>query len=156
MRYITDPEELEQTKHYMKIAAEVARNSKCKKSQRGVIIVKDNEIISKGYNKPMKDDCCLRERIKDNSHVELCNAVHAEDMAIGYSDNSKEQLKGARMYHIKLKNGEMMPSGKPSCTMCSKLVQLMGLEFVLWHEEGYTIYQPEEFNEMSFDYFLKK
>ena len=146
MRPIIDPQELEQTLKYMDIAAHVARQSRCLKSQRGVVIVKNDKIISTGYNKPQKQKygCCLRETIKDNSRVELCNAVHAEDMAIGYADNSKSQLRGARMYHIKVKNGKPMPSGKPSCTMCSKMIQEMGLEFVLWHEHGYVLYEPEE------------
>ncbi len=154
MRLITDKKEIEKTRYYMELAFREARNSVCKKAQRGVVIVKNNEIISKGYNKPLIEEyCCLRDKIHDNSKIELCSAVHAEEMAILKSP--RNGLVGATMYHIKVKNREMVPSGKPSCPSCGKSVLYSGIkEFVLWHKDGYYIYNSEEFNRLSIEYFL--
>lgn len=156
MYYITNEKEKEETKRYMELAAEEARKSTCKKSQRGALIVKGEVILSRGHNKvTLSELCnpCIRENIKDNSHVELCSAIHAEQMALLKVNN--KLLKDARMYQIKVKDGEMKPSGKPSCTVCSRMIYEAGIEFVLWHKEGYAVYSPEEFNKLSFEYFLK-
>ncbi len=156
MYYITNEKEIEETKKYMELAAKEAKKSTCKKSQRGVLIVRGGVLLSKGYNKPTLPELCnpcIRENIKDNSCVELCSAIHAEQMALLEVNNGL--LKDARMYHIKVKDGKMKPSGDPSCTVCSRMVYEAGIEFVLWHEKGYAVYGPEEFNKISFDYFLK-
>lgn len=167
MRYVTDMKEIKEIEYYMKLAAQEAVKSTCIKSKRGAIIVKDDKIVGKGYNKvteghdnvTLEGLCnpCIREDIHDKSRVELCYAVHAEQMAIIDAGNNKNPLFGARMYHIKVKNGEMQPSGKPSCTTCSKMVDESGIiEFVLWHEEGYAVYDSKEFNKLSFEFILKK
>jgi len=159
MRYLID-NAAKEAEEYMKIAAKYAKNSTCRKSQRGAIIVKDGKIVGKGYNKVTIEelcDPCIREEIKDNSRVELCSAIHAEQMAIIDAVNKGESLDGSRMYHIKVKNGEMRKSGKPSCTICSREILESGIaEFVLWHKEGYTLYDSKELNELSFKYFLEK
>lgn len=159
MRYLIG-DEAKESEEYMKIAAEYAKNSTCRKSKRGAIIVKDGEIIGKGYNKVTIEglcDPCIREEIKDNSRVELCSAIHAEQMAIIDVINNSKSLDGSRMYHIKVKNEEMRKSGKPSCTICSREILESGIaEFVLWHEEGYMVYDSKELNELSFKYFLEK
>lgn len=158
MRHATAEDEKEKIKQYMKLAAEEAKKSTCKKSQRGAIIVKSNEILGRGYNKVTLDELCnpcIRESINDNSRVELCSAIHAEQMAIIDAVKRGKSLDGARMYLIKVKNGKMRPSGKPSCTICSRMLAVAGIEFVLWHEKGYAIYSPQELNKLSFEYFLK-
>ncbi len=159
MRHI-EGKEAKEAEMYMKIAAEYARNSQCKKSKRGAIIVKDGEIIGEGYNKVTIEELCnpcIREGINDNSRAELCSAIHAEQMAIIDAINNEKALIGSRMYHIKVKNREMRTSGNPSCTVCSRMIYESGIkEFVLLHEGGYVVYDAKEFNELSFKYFLKK
>lgn len=53
-----------------------------------------------------------------------------------------------------------MPSGEPSCTVCSRLILESGIENVVLLEEVngkevYIKYNAREFNELSFDYFTK-
>lgn len=157
MRIVEDPEELEKVRRYMGLAAKVALNSSCKKSQRGAVIIKDGVKVGEGYNKPtIPTRCCLRVHIHDNSKTELCSAVHAEQLAI--ITTPSHLMHGATMYHAKVKGGVEVPAGPPSCTQCSKLVLESGIaEFVLWQKfpEGprYVIYNIEEFNRLSFDYF---
>jgi len=50
-------------------------------------------------------------------------------------------------------NNEPIPSGKPYCTICSKLALDVGIkEFVLVHEDGVYAYSAEEYNELSYSY----
>ncbi|MFC1629896.1 hypothetical protein ACFL11_01610 [Patescibacteria group bacterium] len=159
MKYIKDEKELKETEFYMELAAKEAEKSTCKKSQRGVILVREGRVVGRGYNKvTIENPCnpCVREEIKDNSRVELCSAVHAEQLAIIDAANKGEILRGARMYHIKIKKGKVMPCEDLSCTVCSRIICEAGIEFVLLHKSGYAVYEPEELNELSFDYFLGK
>lgn len=49
--------------------------------------------------------------------------------------------------------GLILKAGKPYCTICSKMALDVGIaEFVLWHEEGITVYDTKEYNELSFQY----
>jgi dCMP deaminase len=157
--YILSKKELEETKEYLKEAVKEARKSRCVKSQRGAVLVKNGRIIGRGHNKTTLPDLCnpcIREKISDNSRVELCAAIHAEQMAIIDAALNGKSIRGATLYHIKLKKGKPVPSGEPSCTVCSRLICAAGIKFVLWHENGYVIYEPREINELSFKYFLKK
>lgn len=158
MRYIKDKKELKEAEYYMKLAAEEAKKSTCKKSQRGAIIVKDNKVIGRGYNKvTLKKVCnpCIREEVHNNSRVELCSAIHAEQMAIIDVVNKRKSLKGTIMYHVKIKNGKIVPVGDLSCTVCSRILCEAGIKFVLLHNDGYVLYEPKELNRLSFNYFLK-
>lgn len=158
MKCVTDKDEIKETEYFMKMAAEEAKNSACKKSQRGAIIVKGGEIIGRGWNKVTYEKCCnpcVRESIKDNSRVELCSAIHAEQMAIIDSIKNGKSLNGSRMYHAKIKNGEAKPVEDLSCTVCSRIIYESGVaEFVLLQKKGYVIYGSKELNELSFKYFF--
>ncbi|MFH0929237.1 MAG: deaminase [Candidatus Aenigmatarchaeota archaeon] len=159
MRYLKGKEAEEAMKFILQ-AAEVAKNSTCRKSQRGVVIVKDGKIIGRGNNNTVMEELCeppcALERPKDKRNKDKCPAYHAEEEAILDALERYNSLKGSRMYHIKVKEGEIKPSGKPSCTRCSVLVLRSGIEeFVLLHEEGLTVYDSEEFNRKSFEYHMK-
>ncbi len=159
MRYINS-EEVREIEMYIAMAAEEAKKSGCSKSKRGSVIVKEGKIIGRGYNKPTLlelCDPCIRRDINDKSRVELCSAIHAEQMAILDAVNSGRSLKGARLYHIKVENGGIKPSDDISCTVCSRIILVSGIEeVVLWHTAGYAVYGAEEFNRLSFEYFLGK
>ena len=159
MRYTKCKNEIKEIQHYMRLAAEEARKSTCKKSQRGALIVKGNEVLGRGYNKVTLDalcDPCIREKISDNGRVELCSAIHAEQMAIIAAVNNRRALGGSRMYCIKIKDGQMRASGMPSCTVCSRMIYEAKIaEFVLWHKSCYAIYNAKELNELSFKCILK-
>jgi len=157
MRYLTGKEAKDAEK-FIRVAAEEAKKSKCKKSQRGVVIVKNGKIIGRGHNKvtiEMYCDPCIRENIKDNSRVELCSAIHAEQMAIIDALKQGKNLEGSRMFHIKVKNKKIGFSEDVSCTVCSRIVLESGIsEFVLLHRKGFALYGAEEFNKKSFEHFL--
>ena len=158
MHLIVDRNEINKIWKYFVDAAIEATNSLCAKSQRGAVIVADSKIIGRGYSKPLLEhlcDPCIREAIKDNSRAEMCSAIHAEQLAILDALEKGYKLPGSRMYHIKVKLGKMIPSGKPSCTLCSRFIHYYKIEFAIWHQEGIGIYQPRELDELSFSYFRK-
>ena len=160
MRYIEKPTELKEANYFLELAAQQAKKSTCKKSKRGAIIVKNGKILGMGYNNLIdREDCdpCLREDINDNSKAELCYAVHAEQDAIFNALEKHNDLKGSRIYHIKVKDGKMEPSEDISCTVCSRIVLRTGIsEFVLLQKKGIAVYDSKEFNKLSFEYFKDK
>ena len=160
MKILTGKEE-KKAIEYFNLAAEIAKtDAKCLKSKRGVVLVKNEKMISEGWNAPPEgeQECasCLRDSIDKKVNTEPCRAVHAEARAIlNAYKNSHYDLTGSRMYHIKVKNDEINLSGNPSCTICSKLVLEAGIsEFVLWQKEGVCIYDTREFNKLSLDSVL--
>ena len=77
--------------YYLGIAEQVAKRSTCLRRQYGAVIVKNDEIISTGYNgapRGMTNCCdsgeCWRKAngIPHGTQYEACVAVHAEQNAI--------------------------------------------------------------------------
>lgn len=162
MRF-ADIKESKVISYYMEIAANIAQQSLCKKSKRGAVIVRENEILGGGYNQAtLFGYCnpCVRLEIRDNTQMEMCPEIHAEQMAIFNALNTipkGESLNGSRLYHIKTKEGIPVYSGSPTCTSCSKPIFFLGInEVVLSHKEGYAIYPSEEFNRLSLEYQAMK
>jgi dCMP deaminase len=151
--------ELDQGLEMINEAVKISAKSPCKKSHRGAVLVKDGEIIAYGYNGAPNDrvcDPCIRGDIADNSKTELCYAIHAEQRAILNALKDGHDLTGSRLYHIKVKNGEVIPSDDISCTLCSRLILESGVaEMALLHTTGLTVYDAEEYNNLNYDYFLK-
>ncbi len=155
MHYL-EGKELEDAIKYCNLAADLAKNSKCQKSKNGSVIVKDGKIIGEGWNTPVPDkpcEPCLRKDIHTNGLVELCNAVHAEHNAIEDALEKGNDVRGARMYHARIKNGEIKRENSPTCTTCSRLVLHKGIaDFVLIQGDKYALYPADEFNRLSYDY----
>ncbi|MDD5418106.1 MAG: hypothetical protein PHW96_04455 [Candidatus Nanoarchaeia archaeon] len=158
---ILSGEEKEKADYFIKEAVNFAlcedNVPKCKKSLRGVVIVKDDKIIGEGWNKPTLEELtcepiCAREKVHSNADYENCSAIHAEQMAI-LDVMNKGDLKGAVLYHIKVKDKKPFSSGSPSCTRCSVLIAESGIEYVvLLGALGYQMYTAKEFNELSHIY----
>lgn len=76
--------------YFMEMALLAAKRSTCLRRQVGAILVKDNQILSSGYNGSPKgiSHCaeigCLREQqnVPSGQNHELCRGVHAEQNAI--------------------------------------------------------------------------
>jgi len=159
MKILTGEEEKDAI-NYFNITAEIAKNATCLRDKCGSIIVKDNEIIGEGFNSPannlesqrrcLKDKKELHEKVKDKT---CC--VHAEQRAIfdALSKNANK-IKDSRLYFMRLdENNNLTKAGKPYCTICSKSALDVGIkEFVLWHNEGITVYDTEEYNLISYNY----
>ena len=129
------------TKHnyYLDIAQTVAERSTCLRKMFGAIIVKNDSIISTGYNGAPRGrkNCsdlgiCMRDKlnIPRGERYELCRSVHAEANAIIAA--SRDQMLGATLYMVCVdpKDGALVP-GTSSCMMCKRLIINAGIERVV-------------------------
>ena len=145
---------------FIKEVAEVAKLSTCLRSKCGSIIVKENEIIGKGYNSPPKELESQRKcsNKKEEYHKKVTDktcCIHAEQRAIlDALRNNPEKIKDSVLYFIRLnENNKISHAGNPYCTICSKLALETGIKhFVLMHKEGLKFYNTEEYNLLSYQY----
>ncbi len=147
-------------KVYFDKAIGEALKSTCLKSKCGSVIVKNKKIIGKGFNSPPKNlesqrKCLQIKKELDEKVTDKTCCIHAEQRAIiDALKNNPHELHNSIIYFIRLdKNNQILKSGEPYCTYCSKLALDVGIkEFTLWHEKGICIYNTEEYNLLSFNY----
>ncbi len=164
--------------HWMEAAAKQALKSCCLRSRCGAVLVSPRRpyLIGKGYNSPPQNkplERCLKDADlpdgfrRDNVKTDLSCCVHAEQRALlNAVRNHPAQVPGSRMYFVRIDDkGMMLPSGKPWCLVCSKLMYDEYVsEMVLWHKEdvwqdGYTglcVYGTKAYNELTTDFWRKK
>lgn len=125
--------------YYLEIAKAVALRSTCIRRQYGAVIVKDDRIISTGYNGSARgeENCCdvggcWRDihGIPHGEQYEKCVAVHAEDNAI--SQAGRETI-GATLYLAGFENDKLI-TAKP-CLMCERKIKNAGIVEVVGTEE---------------------
>ena len=125
--------------YYLDIAETVLERATCLRRVYGAIIVKNDEIISTGYNGAPRGraNCvdmgyCTREMMKvpRGERYELCRAVHAEANAI--ISASRRDMVGGTIYLVgrNAQTGELL-SDATSCMMCRRMVINAGLEKVV-------------------------
>ena len=113
MRNIASPPEWA-----VQMAVEVARESPCSKSKRGVVIYRKGlpEVLSVGFNATPDRSCG-----KDAACAAVCSkiCVHAEMAAL--RGVAKGDGKLWEMVHVKLgTKDELVSGGGPSCWQCSR------------------------------------
>ncbi|MGN0222127.1 MAG: deoxycytidylate deaminase [Prevotella sp.] len=105
---------------YLRMARIWAENSYCKRRQVGAIVVKDNMIISDGYNGTPSgfENCC-----EDENNVTVPYVLHAEANAITKLARSSNNSEGATLY----------VTASP-CIECAKLIIQAGIKRVVYGE----------------------
>lgn len=105
---------------YLRLAESWSKLSHCKRKQVGAIIVKDNIIISDGYNGTPAgfDNCC-----EDENGVTHWYVLHAEANAILKVAKSTNNCKDATLYLT-----------HSPCKDCSKLVLQSGIKRLVYKE----------------------
>ena len=125
--------------YYLDIADAVQERSTCLRRRYGAIIVRNDEIISTGYNGAPRGrkNCsdlgvCTREtlHIPSGERYELCRSVHAEANAI--ISASRRDMIGATIYLVgrNAKTGELL-SDAMSCSMCKRQIINAGISTVI-------------------------
>lgn len=115
----------------------VAKQATCKRSKCGAIIVHNSElVIGKGFNSmPLNVVCdCFKEKLAPTFKSDRTCCVHAEQRAIMDAlKNHSDKIVGSILYFIRLDdNDQPKHSGKPYCSICSKLALDVGIsKFVL-------------------------
>ncbi|MBN2331878.1 MAG: cytidine/deoxycytidylate deaminase family protein [Deltaproteobacteria bacterium] len=111
--------------YFMQIAQLVATRSTCLRRQVGAVIVKNNRILSTGYNGTpsgithcLERGCIRSERqIPSGERHELCRGLHAEQNAI---------IQAA--YHgVSVNDADIFCTNQP-CIICSKMIINAGIK----------------------------
>ena len=105
--------------YYMNMVEVVASRATCCRRKVGAVLVRDNRLLSSGYNGAPKGQphCevigCLREqlRVPSGERHELCRGVHAEQNAIVQ----------AAIYGVSIAGATLYCTTKP-CSICTKLL----------------------------------
>lgn len=132
-------ERVSKNNYYLDIAQTVSERSTCLRRRFGAIIVKNDVIVSTGYNGAPRGrkNCnelgaCYRDSlgIPKGERYELCRSVHAEANAI--ISASRDQMLGSTLYMCCTdpKTGEII-GGMNSCMMCKRQIINAGIEKVV-------------------------
>ena len=147
-------ERVSKENYYLDIAQTVSERSTCMRRHFGAIIVKNDVIVSTGYNgaprgrKNCTDLCsCIRDElnIPRGERYEMCRSLHAEANAIIAA--SRDQMIGSTLYMVCVNSQtrELEP-GTCSCMMCKRLVINAGIREVIVRESetDYTVFRVED------------
>lgn len=144
---------------WMGRAKEIAMQALCSRAKCGAVIVKDGEIIGQGYNAPPLDKeenrMCNNEFGPGKPKYDRTCCMHAEWRAVMDAlKRNPDKLSGSKIYFSRVdENGEIKKSGKPYCTVCSRMALDAGITyFLLWHEDGICQYPADEYNRLSYQY----
>ena len=132
-------ERISKENYYLDIAETVIGRATCLRRCYGAIIVKNDEIISTGYNGAPRGrkNCvdlgyCAREamNVPRGERYELCRSVHAEANAI--ISASRRDCVGGTLYLVgrDARTGELLTDAT-SCAMCRRQVINAGLKYVV-------------------------
>lgn len=132
--------------YFLNIADAVGKRATCLRRSYGAIVVKDNIIISTGYNGAPRGlaNCsdlgiCQREVLKvpAGQRYELCSAVHAEQNAIINGEPSR--MKDATIYIVGFNADGTLASGKP-CLLCRRMILNAQIKNVVYLDsDGATV-----------------
>lgn len=160
MSTILKDEDLKKALSYLTEAANIAKEAMCESRACGTVIVStDNKVIATKFNAPpaglkSQKRCNTKHLLHKNFKSDKTCCVHAEQRAIIEAlSKTPQKLKGATLYFSSVDvNGKYLTSGKPYCTICSKMALEVGISYwVLDHTEGgITKYNAEEYNDISF------
>ena len=132
-------ERVSKRNYYLDIAETVLERATCLRRVYGAIIVKNDEIISTGYNGAPRGrkNCvdmgfCTREALKipRGERYELCRSVHAEANAI--ISAARRDTVGSTLYLVgrDAATGELL-SDATSCSMCRRMIINAGINEVV-------------------------
>ena len=130
---------IDKDNYYLDIASSALERSTCIRRKWGAAIVKDDEIISTGYNGAPRGrkNCsdlgkCIREElnIPRGERYELCRSVHSEQNAI--ISASRKDMIGATLYLVGIdaKSGKYVENSMP-CSMCKRFIINSGIKKII-------------------------
>jgi dCMP deaminase len=151
--------------YYLGIAKAVALRSPCLRRKYGAIIVKNDAIVSTGYNGPARGstNCeevgCIKEilNLPHYSGYDYCPAVHAEENAvINAARTGNSVIDGTLyLYGIDVKTSKPV-SGMP-CPRCKRVLINAGIKEVVTIDESGNItkYDVQNWTKEDKDNYLK-
>jgi len=121
---MTDSKQQKVDERYLRMAQVWAENSYCKRRQVGALLVKDQMIISDGYNGTPSgfENVC-----EDENNLTKPYVLHAEANAITKVAASNNNSKGATIYIT-----------SSPCIECAKLIIQAGIKRVVFSDKYHT------------------
>ena len=115
--------------YFMELVDTIKKRSTCIRRQVGAIIVKDNRILTTGYNGAPSglhhciDMGCIREKlgVPSGERHELCRALHAEQNAMIQASKYGINIDGATIYIT-----------TQPCMICAKMIINAGIKRVVY------------------------
>lgn len=141
--------------YFIEISMVVSSRSTCLRRRYGAVIVKDNVIVSTGYNGAPRGsvNCvdrgtCRRQElnIPAGERYELCEAVHAEQNAI--INGTPERMKDATIYIAGFEDGDIFAEGKP-CLLCRRMIRNAQIRQVVYLSREGDIVRLEDVRELD-------
>lgn len=149
---------------YFEAASEIAKKATCHRARCGSVIVKGSQTIGQGYNSPPLDqeenrtcDSTYDLSIKPKYDKTCC--IHAEWRAIlNALKNNADKIQDSTLYFMRVdQEGGFTDAGQPYCSTCSRLALESGVgKFALWNSQGADIYDTQEYNLVSYNFFKEK
>ncbi|MDD2521901.1 MAG: cytidine/deoxycytidylate deaminase family protein [Anaerolineaceae bacterium] len=142
--------------YYLDLAEVVSQRSTCLRKQYGAVIVKNDEVVSTGYNGAPRGraNCidlgfCIREQmgVPRGERYELCRSVHAEANAI--ISAARERMIGSAIYlsGVDLKDDNNYVQNAGPCSMCKRMIINAGIEMVYIRDDkdNYRVIRVQEY-----------
>lgn len=154
---------IDKINYYLDIAEATLERATCLRRVWGAVIVKNDEIISTGYNGAPRgrDNCsdlgyCTREKLNvpRGERYELCRSVHAEQNAI--ISAGRKDMMGSYLFIVgkDAKTGDYVQNSMP-CAMCKRVIINSGIEKIYLRDTKteYRVVSVQEFidNDESLD-----
>lgn len=118
--------------YFMQLCDLIKKRGQCLRREVGAVLVRNNQIISTGYNGTPKGHphCdalggCLRDKLKvpSGQRFEISRAVHAEENAIAQAAENGISTKGATLYCTTY-----------PCVMCMRIITNAGIKKIIYKE----------------------
>jgi len=115
--------------YFLNIAKEVATRSTCPRASVGAVVVKNNRILTTGYNgsPPGKVHCIDAGCVIVNDHCE--RVIHAETNAVAQAAKFGISIDGATLYYW-----DSLGRPPESCHKCSQVMEAAGIVSVISNE----------------------
>lgn len=129
--------QISKDRYYLSIAQAVALKSTCRRRHYGAVIVKNDEILSTGYNGSPRDcvNCtdmgiCMRDvaNVEKGKGYNLCLSVHAEMNAI--ISAARRDMIGSTLYIVGIEIDGRYANPSP-CLLCHRLIINAGISRVV-------------------------
>lgn len=148
---------IDKINYYLNVAETVLERSTCTRRAFGAVIVKNDEIISTGYNGAPRGrkNCgdlkfCMREKLEipRGERYEMCRSVHAEQNAI--ISASRKDLIDSTLYLVgkECETGEYVKNPAP-CMFCKRFIINAGIKTIILrnNKDEYEIIKVEKYIE---------
>lgn len=148
---------VDKNNYYLDIAEATLKRSTCARRAFGAVIVKNDEIISTGYNGAPRGrkNCtdlgyCMREKLEipRGERYEMCRSVHAEQNAI--ISAARKDIIESTLYLVgkEVSTDEYVKNAMP-CMFCKRFIINAGIKKIVVRNT------KDEYTEVDVDNFIK-